>query len=212
MTYTEEKPRTLRSSGFLFLYQTMRSLIRFLFLALLLIGLLTLWEYLRQWSFFSRFTQGSQTTQQVVLKEVTALGKLELVRYTFRDIVEHSQARAILPNARAVLIVQGEATGCIDLTRLTDTDVQMGDTIIVKLPKPELCGWKINHKQSRVYDTQFGFMDESELVSGAYTQAEEQIRQSALSSGILEQTRQNADLILRPILEKVAGKPVKFRY
>jgi hypothetical protein len=190
----------------------MRSLTRFLFLALLIIGLLTLWEYLRQWSVFSRFTLGSQTTQQVVLKEVTALGKLELVRYTFRDIVEHNQARAILPNARAVLIVQGEATGCIDLTHLTAADVQTGDTIVVKLPKPELCGWKINHKQSKVYDTQFGFMDESELVSGAYTQAEEQIRQSALNSGILEQTRQNADRILRPILEKVSGKPVKFRY
>ncbi len=190
----------------------MRSITRFLFLALLIIGLLTLWEYLRQWPLFSRFTQGSQATQQLVLREVTALGKLELVRYTFKDIVEYNQPRAILPNARAVLIVQGEATGCIDLTHLTAKDVQTGDTIVVKLPQPELCGWKINHKQSRVYDTQFGFMDESELVSGAYTQAEEQIRQSALNSGILEQTRQNADRILRPILEKVAGKPVKFRY
>ena len=51
-----------------------------------------------------------------------------------------------------------------------------------------------------------------DFVTVADKQAEEQIRQSALSSGILEQTRQNADLILRPILEKVAGKPIKFRY
>lgn len=188
----------------------LRSLIRFILLAVLVIGLLTLWEYLRQWPLFSRFTRGGEATQQLVLKEVTALGKLELVRYTFKDIVEYNQPRAILPNARAVLIVQGEATGCIDLTRLKADDIQVGDTLTVRLPAPELCGWKINHRQSQVYDTQFGFMDESDLVSGAYKQAEEQIRRAALNSDILKQTRQNADLILRPVLEKVAGRPVRF--
>jgi hypothetical protein len=188
----------------------LRSLPRFLLLALLFIGLISLWEVIRDWSVFTRFTQ-PRNTQQMVLKEVTALGKLELVRYTFKDIVEHERPRAVLPNARAVLIVQGEATGCIDLTRLTENDIQPGDTLVVRLPEPELCGYKIDHSQSRVYDTEYGWLDESTLVNDAYRQAEEQIRRAALNSGILTQTRHNADRILRPVLEKVAGKPVKFR-
>ncbi len=189
----------------------LRSVPRLLVMALLVIGLLTLWEYLRTWPVFERFTRSDAATQKVVLKEVTTLGKLELVRYTFKDVVEYNRPRAILPNARAVLIVQGEATGCIDLTHLLPADVQVGDTLVVRLPQPELCGWKINHSQSRVYDTEFGLLAESELVSEAYKQAEEQVRRAALNSDILKQTRQNADRILRPVLEKVAGKPVVFR-
>lgn len=188
----------------------LRSLPRVLLLALLFIGLITFWEIVREWAIFARFTQ-PRTTQQTVLKEVTALGKLELVRYTFKDIVEHERPRAVLPNARAVLIVQGEATGCIDLTRLTENDIQSGDTLVVRLPEPELCGYKIDHSQSRVYDTEYGWLDESSLVNDAYRKAEKQIQQAALNNGLLTQTRQNADRMLRPVLEKVAGKPVKFR-
>lgn len=189
-----------------------RPFARFLVVALLVVGLLTLWEFLRPLPLFARFARGNQNLSGVVLKEVTALGKLELVRYTFKDIVEHSQPRTMLPNARAVLIVQGEATGCLDLTRLTAADIETGDTVVVHLPQPELCNWKINHDQSKVYDTEYGFLDESALVDGAYQKAEAQIRQAALNSGLLAQTRQNADKILRPMLEKVAGKPVVLRY
>ena len=185
--------------------------IRLLFIIVLVAGLIAIWEQIRGGDALSRFRRSDNTAQRIVLKEVTALGKLELVRYTFKDIVEHEQLNTFLPNANAVLIVEGEATGCIDLTKISLADITTdGDSVTVRLPKPELCGWKINHDRSRVYDTRFSFLDDAQLVSDAYRQAERQIRQSALDGGILEQTRHNADRLLRPLLARLSGRRVGF--
>lgn len=187
------------------------TLIRLFVLIVLVAGLIAIWEQVRGSTALSRFRRGDSTAQSIVLKEITALGKLELVRYTFKDIVEHEQLNTFLPNANAVLIVEGEATGCIDLTKISLPDITTdGDSVTVRLPDPELCGWKINHDRSRVYDTRFAFLDDAQLVSDAYRQAERQIRQSALNGGILLQTRQNADRMLRPLLSRVSGRRVGF--
>jgi hypothetical protein len=187
--------------------------IRLLCIVLLIVGLIAIWEQIRGSNALSRFRRDDRTAQSIVLKEITALGKLELVRYTFKDIVEHEQLNTFLPNANAVLIVEGEATGCIDLTKIDLNDITTSaDSITIRLPKPELCSWKINHDRSRVYDTRFSFLDDSQLVSDAYRQAERQIRQSALNGGILEQTRRNADQMLRPLLTKISGRHVGLVY
>lgn len=191
----------------------MNQLIRLALWVIVLAGFLAIWEQVRAASWLSRFTrQPNQTTHSVVLERVVALGKLELVRYTFKDIVEHEQANLLLPNSRAVLIVEGEAVGCIDLTKLRPADVVTeGDSLLVRLPAPELCTWKINHERSRVYDTNYTFLNEAQLVSDAYRQAERQVRASAMQSGILDQTRRNAVTLLQPILAQLTGKPVSVR-
>ncbi|MBD2752406.1 DUF4230 domain-containing protein [Spirosoma validum] len=189
------------------------ALFRLFLVAVVVAGLIAIWEQIRGNDYLSRFRRGDKTTQSIILKEVTSLGKLELVKYTFKDIVEHEQVNTFLPNANAVLIVEGEATGCIDLTQIAQTDIVAdGDSVTVQLPKPELCGWKINHDRSRVYDTHFSFLNESQLVSDAYRQAERQVRQSALTGGILDQTRHNADQMLRPLLERISGKKIRLKF
>ncbi len=185
------------------------ALLRLFLIALFVVGLLAIWEQIRGSDMLSRFRRGDNTTHSIVLKEIKALGKLELVKYTFKDIVEHEQVNTYLPNANAILIVEGEATGCIDLTSITADDIRTTtDSITVYLPAPELCTWKINHDRSRVYDTRFSFLDQSQLVSDAYKKAEGQVRQSALDGGILDQTRRNAHQLLAPLLEQIAGKKV----
>ncbi|GAB3326845.1 hypothetical protein GCM10027299_26460 [Larkinella ripae] len=187
----------------------LNALIRLFLLLLLVVGLIVMWEQLRSWSIFSGLTKQEKTTQTVVLQEVAELGKLELVQYRFKDIVEHQLVREWLPNPKAVLIVEGEAIGCLDLTKITAEDLTtQGDSLIVHLPDPELCSYKIDHRRSRVFNTEYAFLEEAQLVSEAYRRAETQIRQSALNSGILEQTRQNADKILKPMLERISGKKV----
>ncbi|NID11600.1 DUF4230 domain-containing protein [Fibrivirga algicola] len=191
----------------------MNRLIRLALWALLVVGLLAVWEQVRSASWLARFTrQPDQTTHSVVLERVVALGKLELVRYTFKDIVEHEQANMLLPNSRAVLIIEGEAVGCVDLTKLKPDDITTnGDSLVVQLPAPELCTWKINHDRSRVYDTNYTFLNEAQLVSDAYRQAERQVRASAMQSGILDQTRRNAITLLQPMLIQLTGRPVSIR-
>jgi len=189
------------------------TLFRLFLIAVLVAGLIAIWEQIRGNKLLSRFRRGDNTTQSIVLREIKTLGKLELVRYTFKDIVEHEQVNTFLPNANAVLIVEGEATGCLDLTQINLDDIRtMADSITIQLPKPELCGWKINHDRSRVYDTHFSFLNESQLVSDAYRKAEHQVKQSALNGGILNQTQQNATQLLRPLLERISGKKVGFTF
>lgn len=195
------------------MHRPIDSILRLLVIVLIGAGLIAVWEQVRGTGWLSRFTRSEAPARSIVLTKITALGKLELVRYTFKDVVEHELARMIIPNASAVLIVEGEAVGCIDLSRVKPGDLRTnGDSLLVRLPQPELCTWKINHDRSRVYDTKYGFLDESQLVSEAYRRAEGQIKQSALTSGILDQTRRNADQLLRPLLEQLSGKKVRLVY
>jgi Protein of unknown function (DUF4230) len=160
-------------------------------------------------------------THNMVLQQVTAIGKLELVKYHFKDVVEYQKDQTdysiinrMLPKAKAVLIVSGEAIGCIDLTKITTNDIEDNkDTMYVYLPKPEMCVNKIDHQKSKVYDVANGiFVEQGKMVSDAYAAAETQIQQSALEMGILEQTNENAVKILGPMLEKIAGKKVVLRF
>ncbi|EMR04697.1 DUF4230 domain-containing protein [Cesiribacter andamanensis] len=155
----------------------------------------------------------------VVLQEIESLGRLELVRYRYKDIVELTEKNARylgifeVPDSKVALITTGEAVGCMDLTKITAEDILIrGDTILVHLPAAELCYYKLDLANSRVYsvDKQVYFKSESQLLEKAYRQAEQQMRRSALQGGILNETRQNAEQVLRPLLEKVSGKRILF--
>lgn len=190
----------------------LRLLVQLVFIFLLIVGAVSLWENWRTGDWLPNwFTKKNklENTQTVVLQEITSLGKLELVRYNFKDIVEQQITKMWLPDAKAVLIVQGEAVGCVDLTQMDIADIDAGqDTLVIHLPEPEICFFKIDHDRSKVYNTEYAFMEEAQLVQEAYKQAERQIRQSALDMGILDQTRENARKMLTPILERTSGKKV----
>jgi hypothetical protein len=150
-------------------------------------------------------------THNTVLTQVESLGRLELVRYRFKDVVEYKRRTyRFLPEAKAALIVGGEAIGCIDLRKLRPQDVVLeGDSIVrVFLPAPELCTFQINHDQSRVYSTENGLFQDAQLVDEGYRYAEAQVRRSALQSGILAETRRNAEQILVPMLRTLTGRRV----
>jgi hypothetical protein len=151
-------------------------------------------------------------THNTVLTQVEALGKLELVRYRFKDVVEYKKSSKypFLPDAKAALIVGGEAVGCLDLRKIKPQDVTFeGDSVVrVLLPAPELCSFQVDHKQSRVFSTENGFFQDGQLVDEAYRYAEAQVRRSALQSGILAETQRNAEQILVPMLRTLTGRRV----
>ena len=195
----------------------LRLLIRLVLLLIVVLFMLFVW--------FRFFKNDEKTAEPLVnhntvLQEITAMGKLELVRYAFKDVVEYEQPQTsneminrFLPNAKTVLIVSGEAVGCLDLTKIQQSDVtEDKDTIIVYLPEPEMCYYRIDHSKSKVWDTKNGyFVETGNLVNEAFKAAETQIRQSALDMGILAETNKNAEKILLPTLEKISGKKVLLR-
>ncbi|MDI9878184.1 DUF4230 domain-containing protein [Flectobacillus longus] len=189
----------------------LKTIIRLLLLFLLIAGGIWLWE---QYKFLKNDNSTTpEVSHNILLQEITSMGKIELVKYNFRDVVESKIKKNFLPDAKVLLIVTGEATGCIDLTKIKVADLQeLKDTVVVHLPEPEICNYKIDHSKSKVYDTQFAFMDEAKLVDEAFQKAEVQVQQSAQSMGILEQTKESAEQMLKPFIEKVSGKKVVLKY
>ncbi len=158
-----------------------------------------------------------ETTQvsvhKLVLEKIENLGKLELVKYTFRDVLEHKNVKKIMgfeTSSKVLLILSGEAVGCIDLTKVkTDNIIQKGDTVTITMPQPEICYTKINHKDSKVYQTNVTLFDnEGKLIDGAYKEAEQYMNAQALKTDILDRSKVNAEKLLKPMFEGITGKKV----
>ncbi|SDK69545.1 Protein of unknown function [Catalinimonas alkaloidigena] len=158
--------------------------------------------------------QNVTTTHHTLVEKIEALGRMELVRYHFTDVIDHEVVREwFLPNAQVHLLVRGEAIGCIDFAKLDSSDVQIvGDTVLVQLPAPEICSHRIDHQRSRVLDVEYQPMNQGKLVDEAYRRAEREILNAALKDEILKETEENADKVLRPMLETLSGRTVILRF
>ncbi|MEM6633565.1 MAG: DUF4230 domain-containing protein [Bacteroidota bacterium] len=150
-----------------------------------------------------------ETTHEMVVEKIEGMGKLELVKYTFKDVVTHKEVYEWFPDPKVLLIIAGEAVGCLDLSQIDSSQVVfMGDSIVVNLPEPEFCYVKVDHQNSQVYETQYTYWNEAEMIDEAYKLAEIEIQKAAEQSQVLDQTRQQARLVLRPMLESLTGKKV----
>lgn len=199
----------------------------------LLIVVMVLTLYLvNHWPFGSKSGEEvHKISTHTVLQEVEALGKMELVKYHFSEILNYdylSEGKVkgsmlmgdydFDPDLSAVMVAAGEAAGCLDLTRVSAQDIiAVGDTLYIHLPAPELCYYKLDLKNTRIIKiTQEGWWsrlfsdgeDERRIYDRAYKSAEQQIRNAALESGILDKTRENATLILKPMLEQISKKNI----
>ena len=146
-----------------------------------------------------------------ILTTVEELGRMELVRYNFKDVVEYEKDYSKwLPNSKVVLIVAGEAVGCIDFTKLTAQDIVFeGDSLVqISLPEPEVCYYKVDHGKSKVFSKENTYSQDADLVQESYRYAEANVREAAINSGILRQTKVNAEKVLKPMLEEITGRKV----
>ncbi|PTX22765.1 uncharacterized protein DUF4230 [Pontibacter mucosus] len=146
-----------------------------------------------------------------VLTSVEDLGRMELVRYNFKDVVEYEkEVSRWIPNSKVALIVSGEAVGCLDFTKITEADIEfVGDSVVqVAMPEPEICYYKIDHNKSKVFNKENTYFQDADLVQESYRYAEANVKEAALNSGILNQTKVNAEKVLKPMLEEITGRRV----
>ncbi len=152
-----------------------------------------------------------EITNNVIIEKIELLGKLELCKFYMKDIVEH---KVIKPwydkDSKVVLIISGEAVGCIDLRKLDSSSVQITEKqVIVTLPPAEICAFKVDHQASKIYDIETGFFeDDKKIIDKAYQLAETEIKKSATKMGIEKQTRLNAEIILKPFLAAMTDKEI----
>lgn len=189
----------------------LKRILRVLPLVFVIILAVFLWEKFKNFSFFK--DPSTETTHMMVLEKISTLGKLELAKYTFKDIVEQKIIQDFLPDPKALLIVYGEAVGCIDLNQIKKEDIVFDEkNVIIHLPEPEICNYKIDHSKSKIFQTEYAFMNEALLLDEAYKKAEVQILETAKESGILDQTKKNAELVLKPILAEITKKNVVLQF
>lgn len=191
--------------------------IKFIFRILpwILVCLLGVYIYISSRTFFSDDTDDNiEVTNNIIVEKIELLGKLELCKFYIKDIVEHKE---IAPwydvDSKVVLIVSGEAVGCIDLRKIDSTSVTITEKqLIVKLPPAEICTFKIDHQSSNIYDLETGFFeDDKKIIDKAYQLAEKEILKSASKMGIEKQTRLNAEIILKPFLSAMTDKEIVFQ-
>lgn len=193
-----------------------KAIIRLIPWILVLILLVFLW--LRRMGNYT--TEGRTEVQHtLILQEIEKLGKLELVKYNYKEVVEMENiAKRYLDlgyfyipggqDQRAILIAQGEAVACIDLQKIKETDIEFKlDTLIIKLPQPEICYYKVNLQNSKFYDLKTSKDDKkaAEFVDEVYAKAEIQIKKAALESGILQDAKHMSTTVLKPFLETITG-------
>lgn len=169
----------------------------------------------------------------LILKEVENLGKLELVKYNFKEVFEYkrlSNGKIIgnsllnthnyIPDLSVILIASGEAVGCIDLTKLEVSNIYLKkDSVVIYLPAPELCYHKLDLTNTKIYSFSNEswwsklFSDEvekNEILQMAYQKAEARLKEAAIESDIYQSTNENVVIMLKPLLEQFTGKNVVF--
>lgn len=189
-----------------------RSLFRLLpFILLFVVG----WYVLRHVndSFFGADDKQPEAivNHNTILTTVEELGRMELVRFNFKDVVEYEkEVSRWIPNSKVMLIVTGEAVGCVDFTKLTEQDIDFqGDSLVqISLPEPEVCYYKIDHNKSKVFSKENTYFQDADLVQESYRYAEANVKEAAINSGILQQTKVNAEKVLKPMLEEITGRKV----
>ena len=165
---------------------------------------------------FNVVKTNSESNQQLVLKKIEEVGNLELVKFNFNDIVEESVVRKIFdidnlaPDSRVLVIINGEATACINLMEVTKNDIKFeNDNINLTLPEPTICYTKINHDRSKIYDENFvARIFNPELIDKAYKDGEIKIKDEAIKLGIIEQAKINAKKLLGALLSEITKKNI----
>ena len=150
------------------------------------------------WLLFFQSGLRIDLSRTTVVQRIQRLQRLETVVYSMEKVVTGTQDNAYLPRIlggdRILLIVHGEVTAGIDLAKLDTSKIDIKDRgIELDLPPAEVFSARLDNEQTRVYSRETGLftMPDPNLESEVRREAERQIRQSALDSGILKTAADN---------------------
>ncbi len=160
--------------------------------------------------------EARKTIHETLLEKVEALQRLELVKYRIKDVmVLEKGSIPLLTKTKALLVISGEAYGCIDLSSMEERIRISGDTVFIKLPRPQVCNYRLNHDETRLYDLNMSLLDiamdkDEKIMDNLYRDAQNRILQEALKSGILEDTRRKARDFLSNLVSALGFQVIVF--
>ena len=152
---------------------------------------------------FAAYVTGRGTsidiTSPAVVDKIRQLSRLETVVYSLDKIVSGSRENAYIPDFlvgdKLLLVAHGEVIAGVDLSQIQPGDVSVrGDRVTVRLPAAQVLTTRIDNGRTRIYSRATGLLVPADpnLESEVRLAAEQQIRQAALSDGVLEKAGDNA--------------------
>ena len=137
--------------------------------------------------------------QPTVVRQVRALERMETVSYNSDKVVTGERESSIFPEFlagdRLLLVAHGEVIAGVDLAKLQASDVEVREhSVSVHLPAAEIFTASLDSAKTRVYSRDTGLFSSADpnLESKVRAEAERQIRDAALSDGILKTAKTNA--------------------
>jgi Protein of unknown function (DUF4230) len=146
----------------------------------------------------ARITRIDDSSPTVVM-QIRRLARLESVSYSMDKMISGDREGRMLPafltGDRVLLEVHGEAVAGVDLSQLDPAGVQLtGRSVHVHLPPAQIFTVALDDTKTHVYQRQTGLLVpvDPSLEGEVRANAVENLRQSALASGILSTAHQNA--------------------
>lgn len=150
-----------------------------------------------------------------VIKQVRALSRLETASFTIEKVITAETGEGpfgFLFQDKLLLIAEGEVIAGIDLGRIGDEDIKVsGNSVFVTLPASEIFEYFLNEENTRVYSRDTGLLgQQKDLETLARQEAERAILAGALEHGILDMAQDNAEQVIRSLIEGLGFDDVTF--
>ncbi|MDQ3855364.1 MAG: DUF4230 domain-containing protein, partial [Chloroflexota bacterium] len=153
-----------------------------------------------------------------IVRQIQGLAKLETSKYTVEKILDAERTRRFVPGFLAgeklVFVAHGEVVAGLDLSKLEASDVSVtGNTVTLRLPKPEVLYSRIDNERSYVYERETGLLSrpDKDLESRVRAAAEQQIREGALEDGILKEAQASGQKSLEALVRSMGYSEIRFQ-
>ena len=158
------------------------------------------------------------TTGPVVVEGIQELDELATVRWTESVLVTRESGgtdlERTLTGERVLLVATGDVEAGVNLAELGEDDVRVErETVIIRLPEPEILSVNLDEEETRIYDRDFGplnFRPDDGLVEEARDVALDKIERAARDEDILDQAEQNAENSIRAFVTTLGFGEVRF--
>jgi hypothetical protein len=151
-----------------------------------------------------------------IIHEVRSLARLETIQYSVEKVITGDSGQNILPplfGDRLLFVAHGIVIGGVDLNKLMPADLWVENGVLqFRLPDAEIFSATLDNEKSYVFDRQTGVLTHGnpDLETQVRRVAEQEIYKAAVSDGILDQARLNAENYLTRLLHDLGFKDVIF--
>ncbi len=157
------------------------------------------------------------STLPAVIEQLKPLSRLQTEEYFLSTVVQITKPRWIggLSEEKLVLIACGSVTAGVDLSKISEGDVQsVGAKVIINLPPAELFGTALDEESgcTQVFEHSHPILTEpsKELQGEARQEAIKNFEQTALENGILEKAHRRAQEEIARLLLLTGYETIEF--